>query len=648
MLANDQIYFIYTDALSNVYAGGDFTNASGKRYVGKWDGTSWSELGGLNGLSPNNSINSICTDVLGNVYVAGGFTNTSNKKYVARWNGNTWSELGGLNGLSANNSIYSICIDTSGNIYAAGYFTNLNGKNYVAKWNGISWSELGGLNGLSANGYILSICTDASGNIYASGGFNNSNSKRYIAKWNGSSWSELGGSNSSSANNWINSICNDAIGNIYKAGDFTNSNGKYYVAKYGQLSSNTINGRIKTPLSKLIKKATLNCLGSSASSTIVDSTGNYNFNLNAGNYTLRPTKNNDIAKANGVTSIDALLTQRHILNIAKLNSPYKIIAADVNGDRQINSVDVLRIKRLILGTDTTFTSSTKGNRLWEFVDSAYQFSDSTNPFPFKDSISFTNLTSNKINQTFIGVKLGDVNYDWNPTVARGSTVNSIQLTENIGSKVVNGELRIPITVNNFKDIVAMQYTLHFNNKDYEFVGIENNNLDIDFNSKQANQNGNISMLWTDKTATERTLDDGAEIFVLVLKQKGTGNLELGISDAITAIEAWDKDYNQHKVILLKREIITNNSTLTTSQWSVSPNPTSVEIKVSIASKTNKTASFELTDAQGKTILKQSVELQKGTNNFAMNLKQNGNLTTGVYFLKADGIEGENVKRIMVK
>jgi hypothetical protein len=59
-------------------------------------------------------------------------------------------------------------------------------------------------------------------------------------------------------------------------------------------------------------------------------------------------------------------------------------------------------------------------------------------------------------------------------------------------------------------------------------------------------------------------------------------------------------------------------------------------------------SFELRDAQGKTILKQSVELQKGNNNFTINLKKNGNLTTGIYFLKAIGIEGENVKRIMVK
>ena len=51
------------------------------------------------------------------------------------------------------------------------------------------------------------------------------------------------------------------------------------------------------------------------------------------------------------------------------------------------------------------------------MDSSYQFADCTNPFPFKDSISYTNLNANKTNQTIIDIKLGDVNRDWNPALA---------------------------------------------------------------------------------------------------------------------------------------------------------------------------------------------------------------------------------------
>ena len=77
------------------------------------------------------------------------------------------------------------------------------------------------------------------------------------------------------------------------------------------------------------------------------------------------------------------------------------------------------MKRLILGLDSTFNNSvTNEKRLWAFVDSSYKFADSINPFPFKDSISYTGLNANQINQTFIGIKLGDVNWDWNPALAR--------------------------------------------------------------------------------------------------------------------------------------------------------------------------------------------------------------------------------------
>ncbi|MFY7964465.1 MAG: alpha-amylase family glycosyl hydrolase [Chitinophagaceae bacterium] len=431
-------------------------------------------------------------------------------------------------------------------------------------------------------------------------------------------------------------------------------------AKIAPVFPNNVSGRIialtsNTGTYKLVNKVNVATKNSTTTYNKITSTDGAFSNSNlipSNNYVIKLSKNNDAVKAGGVNSTDVLLVQRDILNTTKLNSAYKKIAADVDGNRIINSVDVLRMKRLILATDTTFTSSTKGNRLWEFVDSAYVFPDTTNPFPFKDSI-ITNATLNSTNanKTFIGVKLGDVNYDWQASQARGLNLEPIELQYSFGNKQLeanNAMIKIPITANNFKDLVGMQYTLQFNKNDYDLVNIENNKLIVDYNKNQASSKGLISMLWTDAKAEEKSFNRSEELFTLIFKPRTrtlTNDLNLTLTNDLTDVEAWDKDFNQHNIILTKQQKI---QTPNTEQWSVSPNPTSGEIKVSIASKTNKTVSFELTDAQGKTILKQSVELQKGTNNFAMNLKQNGNLTTGVYFLKADGIEGENVKRIMVK
>ena len=151
--------------------------------------------------------------------------------------------------------------------------------------------------------------------------------------------------------------------------------------------------------------------------------GNFGYSFNCLDFgtagVIKAIKNNDVGKANGITTLDMALIQSHILGKNKLNSPYKLIAADVNGDGKVTTLDIVYLKRLILGLDTTFTKTSTGEkRLWAFVDSSYQFPDTTNPFPFKDSISYIGLSANKTNQTFIGVKLGDVNWDWNPALAR--------------------------------------------------------------------------------------------------------------------------------------------------------------------------------------------------------------------------------------
>ncbi|CAF4797972.1 unnamed protein product [Rotaria sp. Silwood1] len=150
--------------------------------------------------------------------------------------------------------------------------------------------------------------------------------------------------------------CNDILGNSISV---TGSEDSLRIGATNLL----ISGRCITPQNKSIKK--VNCNLSGIGILASDLLGGYEFSsgITANtNYILRPTKNNDITKANGVTSVDVLLTQRHILNTTKLNSAYKLIAADVNGDKTINATDVLRIKRLILGTDTTFTKGSGVNK----------------------------------------------------------------------------------------------------------------------------------------------------------------------------------------------------------------------------------------------------------------------------------------------
>jgi Dockerin type I domain/Secretion system C-terminal sorting domain len=430
--------------------------------------------------------------------------------------------------------------------------------------------------------------------------------------------------------------------------NITNSVGQINQGVQSPYDLYQVMGTFKTPLNKLIANVVTTYKGSYTQNKL-QPTGNYDVNVATGNWVVKPTKNNDITKNNGVSSIDMVLTTRHILGLTLFNSPYKIIAADVNNNKTITNIDIIFMKRLILGLDTTFT----GNRLWAFVDSAYKFPDTTNPFPYKDSISFTNLTSNKTNQSFIGVKLGDVNYDWNASVARTSLVDNVELLVNHKLlTVVDKQINMPITVANFRDITAMQYTLNFDNSKYEFVAITNNKFGIDFNATQANKTGNIAMLWTGVNGEPTTIKDGTELFTLVLRAKALtsnediNNLQLSINNSITDIEAWDNNNLQHNVVL-KQMKSKNNLPEISNNWTVGPNPSNGNIVVSLQASINKKITFQLCDAQSKALFTQTVEAVAGSNNYKINLNKNGKLPIGVYFIKAIGMEGEDVKKILI-
>ncbi|MEM1321405.1 MAG: T9SS type A sorting domain-containing protein [Bacteroidota bacterium] len=139
---------------------------------------------------------------------------------------------------------------------------------------------------------------------------------------------------------------------------------------------------------------------------------NYNF-LNLldsvvsipGPYDIRPVK--DINPVNGVSTFDLVLLARHILGIEPLNSPYRMIAADVNRSSTITVFDLVQLRQLILFQITDFTN----NDSWRFIPEEYDFNGNpTNPFagPIPDSYTIDSFSLAE-NLCFIGVKVGDLN-----------------------------------------------------------------------------------------------------------------------------------------------------------------------------------------------------------------------------------------------
>ncbi len=58
------------------------------------------------------------------------------------------------------------------------------------------------------------------------------------------------------------------------------------------------------------------------------------------------------AYRNGVSTLDLVRIQKHLLGIEPLTSPYDLIAADANNSQSVSAIDLVELRKLILGIYT--------------------------------------------------------------------------------------------------------------------------------------------------------------------------------------------------------------------------------------------------------------------------------------------------------
>lgn len=98
---------------------------------------------------------------------------------------------------------------------------------------------------------------------------------------------------------------------------------------------------------------------------------------------------------NGVSTLDMVMIQRHILAVEKITNTAYLIAADVNRDNRISTADLVNLRRIILGFEipSSFTA-------WILRPSSDLLSS---------SYLITNLQVDITDLDFKPIKVGDVN-----------------------------------------------------------------------------------------------------------------------------------------------------------------------------------------------------------------------------------------------
>jgi len=196
---------------------------------------------------------------------------------------------------------------------------------------------------------------------------------------------------------------------------------------------------------------------------ISDQKGHYQFS-NAipflSDYTIRPHKQDN--PLNGVTTLDLSAINRHILGTEPLSSPYAMIAADANRSGTISTLDIVTLRRLILG----ISDSLPGNYSWRFIDRNFVFPDQGNPFktPFPETKTIKGVVENRTQEHFVGVKIGDVNQ----SAITNSAVEALQDRTTVAPVILKTEeiqvkkgveYNIQIAAQN--EVSGLQFTLQY-------------------------------------------------------------------------------------------------------------------------------------------------------------------------------------------
>ncbi len=171
-----------------------------------------------------------------------------------------------------------------------------------------------------------------------------------------------------------------------------------------------LGGQLRTPLGLPIGQATVTVSdGTTPQSQTTGATGTYLFTgLTEGNYSLTPAKN--VNSTNGINIFDYFALANHLNGTVPIATPYKLVAADVDGSGVVNNADLTRLFNEIISAVNTLPQP------WRFVPASYTFPDPANPFapPYPQQSTYAPLNDTLLNEDFIGVKAGDINCDADP------------------------------------------------------------------------------------------------------------------------------------------------------------------------------------------------------------------------------------------
>lgn len=330
-----------------------------------------------------------------------------------------------------------------------------------------------------------------------------------------------------------------------------------------------------------------------------------------GNFTVAPSL--DLYPDNGVTVLDLIKIKRFILGLDTDNSPYTQIAADVNKSGTITGFDIIEIRKLILGINTDFPS----NSSWRFVDANFVFPNPNNPFQtaFPETITIPNAVAGaNYEASFKAIKVGDLDCDaWPglqaPNQDRGLPKQTLSLPNTSLRAGESAEFSLQMTETG--DWSGMQFGLQFDPGKLEIQEIQAGSLEgLDASAFHQPNPGTLHFVWANEQIEH--LERGKTLFTL--RVRALENLNVSqVFQTTTSFENLGKMGDEPKALDLEFRDDNKVASLETSVISApQPNPTNEGSNIPVWLAQAEKVRVEISDLSGKILWVNELQLKSGS------------------------------------
>jgi hypothetical protein len=413
-----------------------------------------------------------------------------------------------------------------------------------------------------------------------------------------------------------------------------------------------IAGTIKTEKGDDVEKVLIKETNNPAMTSLTSVTGTYVLNnLPFGkNYRLQPTKNDDLL--NGLSTMDLILIQKFILGIIQLKSPYQQIAADLDRSGSVTTLDLIKLRKLILGRDTDLGTL---NNSWRFIDADYRFPEGVNPLkaPFPEAKTIDDFKLKYAEANFIGIKVGDLNSSATPNSLiiqnPRSTFGELQLQLPNRKFTYGEEFTVDVLGVSQEDVAGFQFTLDFDERILELVdysagdipNISDENFALIDKSK-----GILTASWN--VMREKSWPvSSSTVLKLTFRARKSSELvyAFNIAPQPTIPEAYTHNGDMLDLNLIFKDGFSQAGKGGYHLYQNYPNPFSQKTMIGFTIPQEQEVSLSVMDVAGRLVWATKGIFPKGLNEIPF--QKDSFLSDGVYFYKLETSAFSDVKRMIL-